>query len=59
MEPTSMTMVHLKSCDEHTYHHPITVNQILLARTKTNISETNFQEGGTALEMLQFREEVE
>ena len=44
--------------DEHTFH-PITVNQILLGRTTTNISSIDYQSAGSALERLEYREEVE
>ena len=44
--------------DEHTYH-PITVNQLLLGRTTTNIASIDYQSAGSALERLEYREEVE
>ena len=44
--------------DEHTFH-PITVNQILLGRTRTTVSSQDYQAAGSPMERLQYREEVE
>ena len=44
--------------DDHTFH-PITVNQLLLGRTTTNIASIDYSPAGRALERLEYREEVE
>ena len=44
--------------DEHTFH-PITVNQLLLGRTATNIASIDYGPAGKTLERLEYREEVE
>ena len=44
--------------DEFTFH-PLTVNQLLLARTGTSIASVDYSMGGNALERLEFREELE
>ena len=44
--------------DESTFH-PLTVNQLLLARTGTSIASVDYQAGGNAMERLEFREELE
>ena len=48
----------VRMLDENNFQ-PITVNQLLLGRTRTNISNLKYAEVGSSLERLEYREEVE
>ena len=50
--------ISVRVIDEYTYH-PITVNQLLLGRTTTDLSSVKYKEDGNTMERLDFKEEIE